>query len=147
VSQSRIKKFAKTAALKASVSALAPELIAANLSHIHESALAADVARDQHERQHAHGARAPPTNRTNVYADKAKALQSAGVPAVRLLDKATVMAIAGASFPTIWKMMRDGRFPRSRIFGGRSMWLSNEIDAWLANLPRRPLKGDAAVAT
>jgi predicted DNA-binding transcriptional regulator AlpA len=41
--------------------------------------------------------------------------------------------------------MRDGRFPRSRIVGGKSMWLSSEIDAWLSGLPLRPLKGDAAV--
>jgi predicted DNA-binding transcriptional regulator AlpA len=38
--------------------------------------------------------------------------------------------------------MRDGRFPRARIHGGRSMWLSTEID-WLAGLKVRPLKGDA----
>jgi len=41
--------------------------------------------------------------------------------------------------------MRAGRFPRSRIAGGRSMWRSDEINAWLAELPIRPLKGDAAV--
>jgi predicted DNA-binding transcriptional regulator AlpA len=61
------------------------------------------------------------------------------VPAVRLLDKATVMAIASASFPTIWAWMRDDKFPRSRIVNGRSMWLSTEIDGWLAGLPVRKL--------
>jgi hypothetical protein len=38
--------------------------------------------------------------------------------------------------------MRNGTFPRSRVVGGRSMWRSDEIDAWLAALPIRPLKGD-----
>jgi predicted DNA-binding transcriptional regulator AlpA len=62
----------------------------------------------------------------------------------RLLDKAQVCVIANASYPSIWAWMRAGRFPRSRICGGRSMWLSSEIDAWLAALPVRPLKGDAS---
>jgi predicted DNA-binding transcriptional regulator AlpA len=38
--------------------------------------------------------------------------------------------------------MRAGTFPRSRIVNGRSMWLSSEIEAWIAELPQRPLKGD-----
>jgi predicted DNA-binding transcriptional regulator AlpA len=38
--------------------------------------------------------------------------------------------------------MRAGTFPRARVVGGRSMWLSTEVDAWLAALPVRPLKGD-----
>jgi predicted DNA-binding transcriptional regulator AlpA len=65
-------------------------------------------------------------------------------PAVRLLDKAEVLAITAVSFPTIWKWMRAGTFPRSRAVGGKSMWLSSEIDQWLAALPLRKLKGDAA---
>jgi predicted DNA-binding transcriptional regulator AlpA len=42
--------------------------------------------------------------------------------------------------------MRDGKFPRSRVVGGKSMWLSTEIDAWIAGLPVRQLKGDDAAA-
>jgi predicted DNA-binding transcriptional regulator AlpA len=60
----------------------------------------------------------------------------------RLLDKHEVCAIAGASYPSIWSWMRNNTFPRSRIVGGRSMWLSTEVEAWLAALPLRPLKGD-----
>jgi predicted DNA-binding transcriptional regulator AlpA len=67
--------------------------------------------------------------------------QSQGPP--RLLDKAQVCVIANASYPTVWAWMRAGTFPRSRAVGGRSMWLSSEVDAWLAALPVRPLKGDA----
>jgi predicted DNA-binding transcriptional regulator AlpA len=63
-------------------------------------------------------------------------------PDTRLLSKAEVCAIAHASYPTLWAWMRAGQFPRSRIAGGRSMWRSDEIDAWLAELPIRPLKGD-----
>jgi predicted DNA-binding transcriptional regulator AlpA len=83
--------------------------------------LAADVAPDQHNQRHVHGARAPP---------------------VRLLNKHEVCGIAGVTFPTIWAWMRSGAFPRSRIVGGKSMWRSDEIDQWLNALPLRPLKGD-----
>jgi predicted DNA-binding transcriptional regulator AlpA len=63
-------------------------------------------------------------------------------PDTRLLSKAEVLAIANVTYPTLWAWMRAGRFPRSRIAGGRSMWLSTEIEAWLAGLPVRALKGD-----
>jgi predicted DNA-binding transcriptional regulator AlpA len=39
--------------------------------------------------------------------------------------------------------MRAGRFPRSRVVGGKSMWRSDEVQAWLDALPVRPLKGDS----
>jgi predicted DNA-binding transcriptional regulator AlpA len=85
----------------------------------------------------------PPVNhRTNGFVEKAQALKAANVLAVRLLGKPEVMAITGTSYPTIWQWMRDGKFPRSRIHGGRSMWLSTEINDYLAGLPLRPLKGD-----
>jgi len=61
----------------------------------------------------------------------------------RLLTKSEVCAIAHVTYPTLWQWMLAGKFPRSRIVAGRSMWLSTEIDAWLAALPVRPLKGDA----
>jgi predicted DNA-binding transcriptional regulator AlpA len=63
-------------------------------------------------------------------------------PSVRLLDKSDILAITGVTFPTVWSWMRTGTFPRSRIVGGKSMWLSTDIDKWLATLPVRPLKGD-----
>jgi prophage regulatory protein len=62
---------------------------------------------------------------------------------LRLLDKRGLCSIVNASFPTIWTWMRAGRFPRSRVVGGRSMWLSSEVEQWLADLPLRVLKGDA----
>jgi predicted DNA-binding transcriptional regulator AlpA len=38
--------------------------------------------------------------------------------------------------------MRRGKFPRARIAGRKSMWLSSEVQAWLEGLPVRKLKGD-----
>jgi predicted DNA-binding transcriptional regulator AlpA len=60
-----------------------------------------------------------------------------------LLTKHQIVALSGFTYPWIWQMMMRGQFPRSRIVGGKSMWLASEIDAWLAALPIRPLKGDA----
>ncbi len=60
----------------------------------------------------------------------------------RLMNKAEVCGIVGASYPTVWQWMRQGRFPRCRIVGGRSMWLSTEVEAWISALPVRRLKGD-----
>jgi predicted DNA-binding transcriptional regulator AlpA len=63
-------------------------------------------------------------------------------PSVRLLDKHDILEITRVSYPTIWARMRDGSFPRSRVLGGKSMWRSDEVEAWLAALPVRRLKGD-----
>jgi prophage regulatory protein len=107
------------------ISSVSPELIKANLKDRAKAALAGEPLPCNHDRVHTHGARAPP-------------------PLVeRLLSKYEVMTITGMSYPTLWAWMRAGKFPRSRIVGGKSMWLSTEIDAWLAGLPKRPLKGDA----
>ena len=63
-----------------------------------------------------------------------------------LLDKHEVVALTGRSFPTLWAWMRSGKFPRSRVVGSgrssKSVWLSSEIEAWMAKLPVRRLKGD-----
>ena len=67
---------------------------------------------------------------------------------VRLVFKAELLERLGISFPTLWKWMRANEFPRARICGGKSgggksCWLSNEVDEWIAALPVRRLKGDA----
>jgi predicted DNA-binding transcriptional regulator AlpA len=64
-------------------------------------------------------------------------------PPSRLLDRHEVCALAGTSYPTLWVWMRAGTFPRSRVVGGKSMWLLSEIEEWMAALPVRRLKGDA----
>jgi predicted DNA-binding transcriptional regulator AlpA len=66
--------------------------------------------------------------------------------ALRLLNKHEICRLTGVTFPTVWDWMRKGTFPRARIVGGKSMWLSSDIDQWLANLPQRRLKGDDEVA-
>lgn len=118
----------KKAELKRGTASRQPR-IAANAARIAEAELAADVP---HHRDDHGGGRAPP---------------------VHLLDKNDILKITNVTFPTIWAWMRAGTFPRSRVVGGKSsrvvggksMWLSSEIDAWLADLPMRALKGDPEV--
>jgi predicted DNA-binding transcriptional regulator AlpA len=65
---------------------------------------------------------------------------------IRLLSKAEVMDRVGATYSAIWSWMRAGAFPRARALGGKTVWIKSEIDAWLASLPKRPLKGDEEAA-
>jgi predicted DNA-binding transcriptional regulator AlpA len=104
-------------------SAISAELIEANAKHRTKRALTRQPQRQQpHDVEHVHSPRGP--------------------PGLRLLNKSEVCAVVGASYPTLWAMMRRGEFPRSRVVGGKSMWLSSEVEAWLAGLPLRRLKGD-----
>jgi predicted DNA-binding transcriptional regulator AlpA len=60
----------------------------------------------------------------------------------RLITKIEVMDRVGVCYPTIWAWMREGRFPRARGVGGRSMWLEREVQEWIRSQPVRILKGD-----
>jgi predicted DNA-binding transcriptional regulator AlpA len=60
----------------------------------------------------------------------------------RLIYKRELLRLVGLSYPTIWKMMREHRFPRSVVIGSRSAWHSDQIEDFLAKLPTRRLKGD-----
>jgi predicted DNA-binding transcriptional regulator AlpA len=118
----------KAAALKASNKPpkLSANLLKASTAVAFAQALRPDDKHPQHDRKHAHAPRGPP----------------------RLLSKSEVLHITGASYQSIWKWMRAGKFPRSRIAGAgrdgsKSVWLSTEIEEWLSQLPVRPLKGDA----
>lgn len=39
--------------------------------------------------------------------------------------------------------MRQGRFPRARMIGSKSVWFEHEIEAVFDTLPERPYKNDA----
>ena len=116
------KKAADAKAAKATTSALA--LVLAN-----QSLAAKPLARREHEEGSVRAAGAPPARL-----------------GVRLLSKREILAITNVTFPTIWAWMRAGTFPRSRVCGGKSMWLSSEVEQWLATLPVCKLKGDAPEA-
>ena len=117
------KKAADAKAAKATTSAIALDLSA------NQSLAAKPLARREHDERSVRAAGAPPARL-----------------GVRLLSKREILAITNVTFPTIWAWMRAGTFPRSRVCGGKSMWLSSEVEQWLATLPVRKLKGDAPEA-
>jgi predicted DNA-binding transcriptional regulator AlpA len=63
-------------------------------------------------------------------------------PGARLLDRRELTAKVNLTYPTIWKLMREGAFPRSVVIGGKTLWLEHEVDEYIARLPRRRLKGE-----
>jgi prophage regulatory protein len=64
-------------------------------------------------------------------------------PPPRLLSRAEMLKRVALTYPTVWKMMIENRFPRGRAIGnGRVAWLESEIEGWIENLPRQRLKGD-----
>ena len=65
---------------------------------------------------------------------------------IRLLSKVEVLDRVGVSYPTIWQWMRAGTFPRSRALGASTVWIAAEVEAWMAALPKRQLKGDEEAA-
>jgi prophage regulatory protein len=65
--------------------------------------------------------------------------------APRLISKPEVLDRVGVSFPTIWKWMQVGKFPRSRELGGKVAWLEHEISAWILARPISRLKCDDLV--
>ena len=120
------KEAADAKAAKGKTRPSAPDLIDGNEQELAEEALvAATRSAREHDERSLHAARAPPARL-----------------GARLLSKREVLAIVGVSYPTVWSWMRRGTFPRSRVVGGKSMWVSTEIESWMAALPRCRLKGD-----
>jgi predicted DNA-binding transcriptional regulator AlpA len=85
----------------------------------------------------------PRKKKKSIPAKQVTAARAATKLSASLLTKREIVALSGFTYPWIWQMMRAGKFPRGRIVGGKTMWLTSEVDAWLAKLPVRPLKGDA----
>lgn len=52
--------------------------------------------------------------------------------AKRIIRKPELLAMIGLSDPTIWRMEKDGKFPKRLRLGGNSCgWLESEVNAWL----------------
>ena len=50
-----------------------------------------------------------------------------------LLSKAKVIEVTSLSNTTIWRMMKQGKFPKSvKASMGRVVWRKSDIDTWLA---------------
>jgi predicted DNA-binding transcriptional regulator AlpA len=62
---------------------------------------------------------------------------------IRFLSKADVVTLCRVSFPTIWKWMQQGVFPKGREVGGKTCWRSDEIADWQNNRPFAQVKSGA----
>ena len=61
-----------------------------------------------------------------------------GTTIPRMLRIAQVEAITGLSGVTLWRMEREGKFPRRRrLMGSMVGWREDEIRAWVDN--RKPV--------
>lgn len=58
---------------------------------------------------------------------------------MKLIRINELMRITGLSMSTIMRMERKGTFPRRRKISSQAMgWLSDEVEAWMKNLPVTP---------
>lgn len=48
----------------------------------------------------------------------------------------------GITYPTLWSMVRDGRFPAGRYIGTRLFWRLSEVNAFIEALPRQARRGE-----
>jgi prophage regulatory protein len=48
--------------------------------------------------------------------------------------------VGGVTYPTVWRWMRDGKFPVAVEVGGRIAWLESDIDEWMLSRPLRQYK-------
>jgi prophage regulatory protein len=63
-------------------------------------------------------------------------------PNSRLISKKEMLSRVPLSYPTIWDLMRRGKFPRSRSIGRKVAWVESEVEAWIASRSKVKLKGD-----
>jgi predicted DNA-binding transcriptional regulator AlpA len=84
----------------------------------------------------------PPTDTVPLPERRRALIESARPPPpVRLLSRIEVCARIGVSYPTIWKWMREGRFPRSRVMNdGKICWIESDVEKWILGLPVQTLK-------
>lgn len=51
---------------------------------------------------------------------------------IRIIRKPELLATVGLSDPTIWRMEKEGNFPKRIRLGGNSCgWFENEVQDWL----------------
>lgn len=62
---------------------------------------------------------------------------------LRFIGKPEVLHRVNLSYPTVWKIMRDRTFPRSRNIGGKNAWIESEVNTWIRDRPIVTLKGEA----
>ena len=52
----------------------------------------------------------------------------------KILSKRELTAMVGLSYPTVWRLMRRGEFPKPvPLSENRVGWIESEVAAWLAS--------------
>jgi prophage regulatory protein len=60
---------------------------------------------------------------------------------MKILRKPQLLNKVPLSYPTIWRRIQAGTFPKPVQLGPNSVgWIEEEIDAWIADLQRGSLK-------
>jgi prophage regulatory protein len=67
-----------------------------------------------------------------------------GKPRKRLISRRQTCDRVHLTYPTIWKRVKEGTFPRPRAVGGKTMFVEDEIDQWIDALPFREYDTEAA---
>jgi predicted DNA-binding transcriptional regulator AlpA len=67
----------------------------------------------------------------------ATTISKPGVVGEYFLTKKALCDKVGLTFPFIWQMIREGKFPEGRAVGSRTLWVASEIDAWILARPAR----------
>lgn len=63
---------------------------------------------------------------------------------MKLISMREVKEMTGKSRSTIWRWIRDGKFPKPRQVGTRDIgWLESEIEEWVQALPMSPTYQEA----
>jgi predicted DNA-binding transcriptional regulator AlpA len=73
--------------------------------------------------------------------DDQTSAQQVVAPPIRVISKRELLRRVPLSFPTIWKMMKQNRFPRAHVLGGKTVWIESEVSNFLADLPLREYQG------
>lgn len=58
----------------------------------------------------------------------------------RLIDKRGLLKRVPLSYPTIWNLMRNNQFPRSRKLGHKVVWFEDQIEDMMETLPECTFK-------
>ena len=67
---------------------------------------------------------------------------------VKFYRSPAVQELSGLSETTIWRLEKDGQFPRRRRISGNIVaWRSDEIEAWMDSRPAAELGSDEPLAS
>ena len=58
----------------------------------------------------------------------------------RFIGKGEMLERVCLSFPFVWQLIREGKFPASREVGGKALWIESEIENWIKTRPKKKYK-------